>query len=166
MNIFSIRLLHTRLGKLLCFLVLLVIVSFGVRGCSSHTGDEEQLKENVDSFASSYYNWQFRKALKYCTPESEMWLRYAASNVHQADVDILRAQSEGASHKIQSISYEPGDTLAYVRLLVRNYLRMDTIGNAGRIISKATFKLPVVRRHKRWMVKMEDLPRSENRNHD
>ena len=58
---------------------------YTLTGCQSHQGDENQLENDIDSFATYYFNWQFPKTLKYCTQSSESWLRYAASNVHQAD---------------------------------------------------------------------------------
>lgn len=62
--------------------------------CKHELSEEEQLRMDADSFAVNYYNWHFEKALRYCTPESEKWLRFASSNVHQADVDSLRAKTK------------------------------------------------------------------------
>ena len=85
----------------------------------------------------------------------EQWLRYAASNVHQEDVDILRAQDEGASHEINEIVYNKDDSTAYARITVRNFLQMDTIGTAGHIVKEAQIRIPLVLRNKKWLVKME-----------
>lgn len=62
--------------------------------CKHELSEEEQLRMDADSFAVNYYNWHFEKALRFCTPESEKWLRFTASNVHQADVDSLRAKTK------------------------------------------------------------------------
>ena len=51
--------------------------------CKHELSEEEQLRTDADSFAVNYYNWHFEKALRYCTPESEKWLRFTASNVHR-----------------------------------------------------------------------------------
>lgn len=74
---------------------------YTLTGCQSHQGDENQLENDIDSFATYYFNWQFPKTLKYCTQSSEPWLRYAASNVHQADVDLLRTKAEDATVEIK-----------------------------------------------------------------
>ncbi len=167
MDFFERKILHTPLGRLLMVVVVVAFAAFFISQCSfSHEGEEKQLKEDVDSFATYYYNWKFPDAARYCTPESRIWLRFASTNVHQADVDILKQQKEGASHTITDVDYLPNDTAATVTIEVRNYLRMDTIGKEGRIIPEATFKLPVVYRNKRWLVRMEDLPRSEKKNRD
>ena len=67
----------------LCIAVACMSASiFSLSGCEPHEGSEDQLKADVDSFANYYFNWHFPKAVKYCTQESERWLRYAASNVN------------------------------------------------------------------------------------
>ena len=78
---------------------------YTLTGCQSHQGDEDQLENDIDSFATYYFNWQFPKTLKYCTQSSESWLRYAASNVHQADVDLLRTKAEDATVEINDIDF-------------------------------------------------------------
>lgn len=75
----------------LCIAVACMTASiFSLSGCEPHEGSEDQLKADVDSFANYYFNWHFPKAVKYCTQESERWLRYAASNVNETDVELLR----------------------------------------------------------------------------
>ena len=120
----------------------------------------------VDSFATHYFNYQFEDALRFCTPESERWLVYAASNVHQADIDILKKLSQGAEIEIQDIDIEAGDTTATVRIVVRNFLRMDTIGTQGHMTKEATFVLPATYMDKHWKIRMEGLLRSERKSRD
>ena len=63
-------------------LSLLFIIPILLLSCE-HVGSEREARDDVDSFATAYYNWQF-KAVKYCTRTSEPWLHFAATNVHQA----------------------------------------------------------------------------------
>lgn len=128
-----------------------------------HADTHDQLEAVIDSFATHYYNWQFRQALSYCTSESEPWLRFAASNVQQSDIDILRAQGRGASHQINDIRFDAGDSTALVSITVYHYLRMDTIGRAGQIADKASFLLPVIRRNGQWLVHLTAFPRGISR---
>ncbi|HAT62742.1 MAG TPA: hypothetical protein DCS83_09430 [Prevotella sp.] len=130
-----------------------------------HKGKSDQLENDVDSFAQKYYNWQFEDALPYCTSDSKKWLQYAASNVHKADINLLRNKNQGASYEINDINYNNGDTTAIINIKVYNFLQMDTIGNSGRIIPSAVFLLKAVFHHE-WKIKMEGLPRSEKQNHD
>ena len=70
-----------------------------------HKGEEDQLKETVDTFASAYFNWHYKDALQLVDSASRKWIIYAASNVHQADIDLLRAMPEGATFHIKDIDY-------------------------------------------------------------
>ena len=133
--------------------------------CSFHEGSESQLKEDVDSFATYYYNWHFKKALKYCTPESEKWLRYASSNVHQADLELLHQKDEDATIDIDDIDFQDENT-AIVSLSIHNFLQMDTIGKAAHLIEDATFQIPMIIHDGKWKVKMEGLPQSGTQSHD
>lgn len=142
------------------------VIAIALFASCGHNGSERQMKENADSFAIHYFNWQYKESLPYCTKESEKWLRYAASQVHQADIEILRTKDEGASYKLGDIKFNQNDTTANILVKVKNYLCMDTIGKEGRIIEDATYSLPLVYRKNRWQIKMEGLLRSEKQNHD
>jgi ketosteroid isomerase-like protein len=134
-------------------------------GCN-YISDEKDISATVEKFAEAYFNYDFETAMKLTTADSEKWLRYAASNIHQADVDVLRSQEEGASVSIDDITIDDGDTTASALVTVHNYMRLDTIGNAGRMISQAQFRLNMVMESDKWRIKMEGLPRSEKQHHD
>lgn len=145
------------------FTLILAAMLYTFTACG-HSRNEGEQKEVIDSFSTAYYNWQFKKALKYCTPESEKFIKFAATNVHQADIDILRAQDDGAGHDINDITY-PNDTMAIVTITVNNYLRMDTIGCAGKMIKHAQFTLNMRYRNSKWMVHLINLPQKNKISH-
>ena len=93
--------------------------------CDGH--GTRQLKREVDSFAVNYFNWQYHKAIKHVTPESEKWIRYAASQVHQADIDMLRQKDQSATCEIHDIDFDDNDSTAVAHVTIRDFLRMDTI---------------------------------------
>lgn len=126
--------------------------------CHSHEGSEKQLKEYADSFATQYYNWHFRQALDYCTPTSERWLRYAASNVHQADIDLLRAKPEDATVEIGDVDFGNDEVSATVSVKVTNFLRMDTIGTEAHLVQQADRRLPMVMHRGKWKIDLDSLP--------
>ena len=128
-----------------------------ITGCQPHEGSEDQLKADVDSFATLYYNWHFPKAAKYCTPESERWLRYAASNVHEGDIEQLHQKPEDATIEITDVNYN--EVSAIVTLTVKNFLQMDTIGLEAHLIPQAEFQLPMELHGDKWKVKLETMPR-------
>ena len=140
--------------------------AYTLTGCQSHQGDENQLENDIDSFATYYVNWQFPKTLKYCTQSSEPWLRYAASNVHQADVDLLRTKAEDATVEINDIDFGDDEVSAIADITVRNFLQMDSIGEEAHLVEEADFHLPMSIENGVWKIRMVNLPRSERRNHD
>ena len=137
---------------LICFTMLPFVAS------CNHEGSEKQLKETADLFSTNYFNWHFKEALPYVTDDSYRWLSYAASQVHQADIDILRNMNEGASHEIGDIEFV-NDTTAYVLVNVNNFLSIDTIGTEGHIVNEATFRFKAVCKNNIWKIKLNSLPR-------
>ena len=139
---------------------------YGLTGCQSHEGDDNQLEADVDSFATYYFNWHFPKTLKYCTRSSEPWLRYAASNVHEADVERLRTKAEDATVEINDISFGDDGTSAIASITVHNFLQMDTIGQEAHLVDEAEFQLPMSMENNAWKIRMVNLPRSGKRSRD
>lgn len=149
---------HKSLLHLLIWGGLAAVSSQVLYGCQPHEGSESQLKEDVDSFAIYYYNWHFEKAAKYCTDSSEIWLRYAASNVHPADIELLHIKQADATIEIKDIDFGEDEVSANVELDVTNFLQMDTIGREAHTIPHGTFKIPMVMDGGKWKVSLKSLP--------
>jgi len=136
-------------------------------GCNNPSHSQSDKVDNeVNAFAEAYFNYDFKTAASHCTPESEKWLKYVASNINQSDVDMLRNASEGASIEINNYNYDDNDTTGVAIITVNNFMRLDTIGKAGHIIDKAIFRIPIVLREGKWTIKMVNLPRSEKLSRD
>lgn len=144
---------------LLLFGGSLLIMSGLCAGCQRYEGSERQLKEDADSFATYYFNWHFLQAAKYCIFETRVWLRYASSNVHQADIDLLEAKKEDATVEIEDVDFHDDEVSATVRFQVKNFYQMDTIGQAAHLVDQATFQLPMEMHKGRWQVKLTELPK-------
>ena len=110
--------------------------------------------------------WHFPKTLKYCTRSSEPWLRYAASNVHKADVERLRAKEEDAIVEINDITFGDDGVSATASITVRNFLQMDSIGQEAHLVDEAEFQLPMSMENNAWKIRMVNLPRSGKRSRD
>ena len=121
--------------------------------------------ERVAAFASAYFNYDFEKALKLVTPDSEKWLKFAASNVTQEDVDLLNAQ-EGVATVVAEDYERLNDSALVVTLTVRDFLTKDSLGATGRIEVEGQFRIVAIRQDKSYLVRMEGLPRSERQSRD
>ena len=108
-----------------------------------------------------YFNWQFHHAVRFVTPESEKWMHYAASQVHQADIDLLQSKELPASCEINEVVYSEDDKTAIAHVTIQNYLRMDTIGKAATIINAAQFDIPLIYQPEtdKWIVEVNELLR-------
>lgn len=127
-------------------------------GNSACSGDnKDQLESTVDSFSTAFFNWRFPAALKYCTPQSRQYLVFAASQVNKSDVEALRNKQEGANYKIDNIDFKD-DSTATVKIVVSNFLAMDTIGLAPQAIAEKTFHLHAIERQGTWKIALEGLP--------
>jgi len=149
--------------KLGLFLLILTAV-FSCK--NTHHTKTAHIEEVTDSFATNYFNALYEQAARFATPESERYLRFAASQIGQEDIDLLNQQEEPATIEIQNVEIEDGDTTATVSLNVMNYLCMDTIGKAGHMVENGEFKIMLVFKNKQWRVRMEGLPQNEKMNHD
>lgn len=125
--------------------------------------EEEAVAAAAEAFASCYFNYDFAGARPYCTEGSLKWLSFAASNVTQTDLDVLKTQREGAECEANDIELT-ADTTAEAVLKVTNVMLTDTLGRPGRIVDEAVFTVKLVRRSGRWLVRMEGLPQSGKRN--
>ncbi len=151
--------------KLTISLTIVGCVMIGLCACTDHK-NEEQLRDTASAFAQTYFNWQFNDALAHCTPSSQRWISYAASQVTQDDVDKLRRAEQGARSEIKKIHYEEGDSVVSVVMKVENFLSMDSIGTVGHFVESATYTLQFVQLNKRWKVKLTELPRPDSPHHD
>lgn len=151
--------------RLTIILTIAGCVLIGLCACTNHK-NEEQLRDTASAFAQTYFNWQFNDALAHCTPSSQRWISYAASQVKQDDVDKLRNAEQGARSEIKKIHFEEGDSMASVVMKVENFLSMDSIGTVGHFVESATYTFQLVRQAKRWKVKLTELPRPDSPRHD
>lgn len=126
---------------------------------SCHNAEESKLDEVVTSFSVAYFNWRFADALPYTDESSRHWLRFAASQVTQEDVDTLRAMSSGAMCQLAGLVVDSGDTTATAVVHVSNFMPLDSIGKSRRIVPEAACKLSLVSRCGEWKVKLDELPR-------
>lgn len=144
----------------------IIAVCLALFSACGNNQNESKLEAVVDSFAVHYFNCQYKETMPFVTRDSQKWLYYAASQMHQVDIDTLYAQTEGATHKLDNITFEGNGSCAHIRILVKNFLQLDTIGQVGHFIDNAAFKLQAIKENDKWKIKMEGLPQNEKKNHD
>ncbi len=144
---------------LLPFLTALTLTACGV------VNDDEGALSTAESWGTAYFNCNYHGAADYCTPESERWLRFAASNTTEDDLQLLRDRhAEVAASDYFTIA---NDTLRVVTLHVDHYVKPALLGQqTTEQADDGQFQVSVVKRGRRWLVRMEGLPRSERQSRD
>ena len=125
-------------------------------------GDDVALNVATD-WADAYFNCDFHEAASYATAESERWLRFAASNTTEQDLQTVKG---GATADADDYFTVANDTLRVVTLHVRDFLKPVAVGEPAQLQEEGTFLVIVVKRDGKWKVRMEGLPRSEKQSRD
>ena len=133
-------------------LALFFLVSCGGNGYD----DDDTISLSADSFATAYFNYDFEAAARHATPETEKCLRFAASNVIEDDIEILRSQDEGAAVESGDVN-RTSDSTAVLRCKVTNFLKRDTLGRPGHMVSKAYCTFGLVLRGSKWLVDVSSI---------
>lgn len=143
------------------YLLLTTSLLISVATACDGGDDVAEADDVAKAFSEAYFNYDFNTAATFCTSESERWLRFAASNVYEADVKVLRNMSDGAKVEVDDIVYYSDDTTAVAKVNVTGAMVRDTVGVAGHVDGETrSYTLRLVKRGGRWLVRMEALPRS------
>ena len=149
--------------KTFCILLSVCVLLASCKASSEAL--DEDVQSTAANFALSYFNYDYEGALKLATPESEKWLRYAATNVTQAVVDLYNSQQERVDVNIDNF-YWTDDTTACVSVSVSHFVVDDSIHSAPRIADEGLFRLTLVRRDGKLAVRMAGPLRNETQSRD
>lgn len=120
---------------------------------SCSRNDEDTAEKRALRFAQNYFNLRYRQAATLCTEGSAKWIEYRAANIRQEDLDVLNAQSDSASCDIDDITDDADSATATI--IVRNFLRCDSIGKKGTMCKEAKYKVEMRRVDEKWMVDLK-----------
>ena len=148
-------------------LTILTILSILLASCQMFNDNTSGAADKVViSWADAYFNYDYKKALKYMTPESEKWIQFAASNITEEDVEFIRQQVNAAKAEIKEQHITESDTIGAMVISVSNYVQLGTIGKGNQVIDNGEFYIPLVKRDGQWKIRMEALPRNERQSRD
>ena len=146
-------------------LLLLFVAAILMAGCDAGMNGDQQARKVAGDWADAYFNYDFKDASGYVTPESQKWLQFAASNVTEQELKLIQ-EAGGATVTVSEGFDEANDTMRLVTLTVTNSLKTVKQGQTPELIKDGTFKVVVVKRDAGWQVRMAGLPRSEKQSHD
>lgn len=120
---------------------------------SCSRNDEDTAEKHALRFAQNYFNLRYRQAATLCTEGSAKWIEYRAANIRQEDLDVLNAQADSASCDIDDITDDADSATATI--IVKNFLRCDSIGKKGTMCKEAKYKVEMRRVDEKWMVDLK-----------
>lgn len=134
-----------------CFLLILPF--------SSRANSDKQLTSCADSFAQSFFRWQFQKSSTYCDESSQRWLRYMASQVTQDDIDSLKATESDVECTLGGFSFD-NDSMASIEVHVSNYFRMDSLDKITLVKGESEYNFQMVRTNGFWRIRLQGFPQA------
>ena len=125
--------------------------------CFASCGEEGRTYEAIETtaidFANAYFNYDLVKAQTMVDDQSKKWLRYEASNITEADLELLRMQDEGATVTVDDS--ECFEDSAVVTVTANNFLLADSLCSKGRMVEEKTFTIVLLQdSSKKWKVRM------------
>ncbi len=135
---------------------LLFALAFVFNSCQLH---DENAPEAVDKplkdWSEAYFGFDYEEALDYMTPESEKWIRFAASNINEKDVSFINEHNKGAKIEIIDRQMMPGDTTCSARIRISDFVLLGFVGQENKVIDEAEYQITLVKRDGKWKVRME-----------
>lgn len=135
-------------------------------GCDFTSDHDNEAIEAAVNWAEAYFNYDFHKAEEYITPESSRWLKFAASNTTERDLQLVQQNENGAEVEVEDFFPEANDTLRVVSLRVSNYVSSTLPAELAQLVDEGVFNVTTVLRDGKWKVRMEGLPQSEKQSRD
>ena len=139
------------------------LTAITMASCNVGIESDDAALDVAANWADAYFNCDFHEAANYATPESDKWLRFAASNTTEQDLQTLEGKATATADEYFT---EANDTLRVVTLHVRNFLKPVAVGAPAQLQEEGTFLVTVVKRDGKWKVRMEGLPQSEKQSRD
>ena len=135
-------------------------------GCNFTNDHDQEAIEAAVCWAEAYFNYDFHKAEEYATPESGRWLKFAASNTTEHDLQLVLQNENGATVEVEDFFPEANDTLRVVSLKVSNFVSSTLPAESAQLVDEGVFNITTVLRDGKWKVRMEGLPQSEKQSRD
>ena len=146
-----------------CYSLFLCVLLASCQPGNSGTTDADNA---LNKWAEAYFNFEYKEAMEYMTPESAKWIRFAASNITEKDVEFIRNQTQKTVIHITDRQTAVSDSLYNATIHVTNFIQLGIGDGGNQVIDEADFDIQMVKRDGDWLVKMEGLPRSGKQSRD
>lgn len=129
---------------------------FLLGSCQSGDMDSaEAVDKPLNEWAEAYFSFNYKEALEYMTPESEKWIRYAASNITEQDIQYINEHNKDVRTEIVDRYIMAGDTTCSAHIRVSDFVQLGFVGQNGKVVDQAEFQVELVKRNGKWLIRME-----------
>lgn len=143
------------------FLTLLLVA------CQPNNDNSAEGADKVlNEWADAYFNFDYKKAMEYMTPESGKWIRFAASNITEKDIEFIKAHEVATQINIHDGQITEGDTIYNAKIHVSNFIQLGIDADHNQVIDEDDFHVQLVKRSGDWLIRTEGLPRSGKQSRD
>ena len=142
------------------FVIFFLAVFFGA--CSERdVQDREAAGKCAVEFMEKFFSFKFPEAELLCTSDTRDWVVWYVSNITETDIDSIHRIPNSPKVELQSVVPDSTDTTAVAYCKARDFYCLDSLGQHGRMIDEAVFRLSLVRECGEWRVRMEGPLQSE-----
>lgn len=127
-----------------------------VSSCTLYSSKDREIEVTAEEFGNHFFNYELKEAAAMVTDDSRKWIELVASNVDTAVVEAIRNQDKAATVSVDNITMT-SDTTATVELTANNYVLAKMIDEQPIVNSGMKVSFVMVKRGKRWLVKMDSL---------
>ncbi len=146
---------------------LLFALVFLLGSCQVSDNDTlDAVDKSLSTWAEAYFGFDYEEALDYMTPESEKWIRFAASNITEKDVAFINEHNRNVKTEIIDRYIMAGDTSCSARIRVSDFVQLGFVGQEDKVIDQAEYQITLVKRDDKWKVKMEGPLQSGKQSRD
>ncbi len=128
--------------------IFLFISALSLFSCND--SNRKQIVSVAETFATSYFNWDYAGCMPNVTEESTKYLRFLATNVTDGDIERLRSMEKGADVEVEEETFADNDTVVDVKVKVSGFCHADTIGRPSKLYDEAEATVRLVKRGDKW----------------
>ena len=132
-----------------------LLTALTMASCNAGFEGDDAALDVASQWADAYFNCDFHEAANYATPESDKWLRFAASNITEKDVSYINEHNQEAKVEIVDRYMMAGDTTCSARIRVSDFVQLGFIEEDSKVIDQAEYQVTLVNRDGKWLVRME-----------
>ena len=115
---------------------------------------EEEAEQTVLRFAETYY----KEAAQLCTPSSEKWIRFVATNVTDSDLIVLNQSDVEPQYEVDDLNAIDDSTMT-ATIEANHYFHLHDIGQKADIKEADTYTFTLRRINGQWKIDLASVPR-------